>query len=292
MKPMFQGHDGHAITWIDGEWVEGNPPILGPMTHATWMASVAFDGARAFRRLAPDLDRHVARSIDSALAMGLQPTVTADEIEDLAWQGVERFPPDAELYIRPLFYAEEGFVVAVPESTRFILSVFEAPLPAGDGMTTCLSRFRRPAPDMAPTDAKASCLYPNVARALREARANGFDSAVILDHQDYVAEFATANLFMVKDGIVHTPVPNGTFLNGITRQRIIGLLRDNDIEVCERTITVPELVDADEIFSTGNHAKVQPITRYEGNDMQAGPIAKQARELYWKFARENGQLKR
>ena len=289
---MFQGHDGHAITWIDGEWVEGNPPILGPMTHATWMASVAFDGARAFRRLAPDLDRHVARSIDSALAMGLQPTVTADEIEDLAWQGVERFPPDAELYIRPLFYAEEGFVVAVPESTRFILSVFEAPLPAGDGMTTCLSRFRRPAPEMAPTDAKASCLYPNVARALREARANGFDSAVILDHQDYVAEFATANLFMAKDGVVSTPALNGSFLNGITRQRIIRLLADDGIEVTERSIAFAELMEADEVFATGNYSKVQPALRIDDRDFQHGPVAIRARELYFDFAEREGARQR
>ena len=289
---MFKSHGGKAITWIDGEWVEGNPPILGPMTHATWMASVAFDGARAFRRLAPDLDRHAARAIDSALAMGLKPTVTADEIEDLAWQGVERFPPAAELYIRPLFYAEDGFVVAVPESTRFIISVFEAPLPPGDGMTTCLSRFRRPAPDMAPTDAKASCLYPNVARALREARAKGFDSAVMLDFQGHVAEFATANLFMAKDGAVSTPALNGTFLNGITRQRIIRLLADDGTEVTERSIGFAELMAADEVFATGNYSKVQPAIRIDDRDFQRGPVAVRARELYFDFAEREGARRR
>ena len=281
-----------AITYVDGQWLEGNPPLFGALTHATWLSSVVFDGARAFEGVAPDLDLHCARLVQSANAFGLKPTHSAEAIFDLACEGIGKFPAGTELYIRPMFWAESGWVMPDPESTRFAIIVYVSPLSASAGISVCLSTRRRPAPDMAPTDAKAACLYPNAGRALREAMEKGFDNAILCDPIGNVAEFATANLFTVKDGVAHTPVPNGTFLNGITRQRVIGLLRDNDIEVCERTITVPELVDADEIFSTGNHAKVQPITRYEGNDMQAGPIAKQARELYWKFARENGQLKR
>jgi len=273
-----------AITWIDGEWVEGNPPLLGPMTHATWMASVVFDGARAMGRRAPDLDLHCARVIRSAHIMGLQPPVTADEIERLAWEGIEQFPEDADLYIRPLMYSEDGFVVAVPDSTRFILSVFEAPLPPGNGLRVCLSPYRRPAPDMAPTEAKTACLYPNVARALRDARGRGFDSAVVLDGLSNVAELATANLFMVKDGIVATPVCNGTFLNGITRQRIIQLLRADGMTVEERRITYPELGEADEIFATGNYTKVNPVIRLDDRALQPGPVAARARALYFDYA--------
>ena len=141
----------NAITWIDGAGVDGNPPLLGPMTHAVWMASVVFDGARAFRRLAPDLDRHCARVVQSAQVMGLAPTLDAAEIEAIAWEGIERFPPEAELYIRPVFYSAEGFVVAVPESTRFFLSVFEAPLPPPRGLKVCLRPSRRPSPALAPS---------------------------------------------------------------------------------------------------------------------------------------------
>ena len=112
---------------------------------------------------------------------------------------------------------------------------------------------RRPAPDMAPTDAKAACLYPNAGRALREAADRGFDNAILCDPIGNIAEFATANLFTVSNGAVYTPIPNGTFLNGITRQRVIGLLRDNGYDVHERTITIADLETADEIFSTGNH---------------------------------------
>lgn len=273
-----------AITYIDGEWLEGNPPLLGARTHATWLSSIVFDGARAFEGVAPDLDRHCKRVVRSAEAFGLKPTMSPEKINDLAWEGVRKFPENAELYIRPMFWAEEGWVDPDPESTRFAMVVYLSPLPAPTGMAVCLSTRRRPAPDMAPTDAKASCLYPNASRALREAAQRGFDNAVMRDGLNNVAELATANLFLGKDGVVHTPVPNGTFLNGITRQRVISLLRDAGVKVEERTVTISDLEAADELFASGNHAKVQPITRYEDRDLQSGPLYKRARELYWEFA--------
>jgi branched-chain amino acid aminotransferase len=277
-----------AITWIDGDWIEGNPPLLGPMTHAVWMASVVFDGARSIKRLAPDLDLHCARVIRSAEVMGLKPPITAVEIERLAWEGIDKFGDEAELYIRPLMYSEEGFVVAVPESTRFILSVFEAPLPESKGLKVCLSNFRRPSPDMAPTDAKTACLYPNVARALREARGKGYDSAVVLDAQLDVAELATANIFMVKDGGVATPACNGTFLNGITRQRVLQLLRDDGLPVEERRITYDELSGADELFATGNYTKINPVVQIDDRPLKPGPVAARARDLYFAYAERAG----
>jgi len=278
-----------AITWIDGKWIEGNPPLLGPMTHATWMASVVFDGARSIKKLAPDLDLHCARVVRSAEIMGLLPPITAIEIERLAWEGIYQFEDEAELYIRPLMYSEEGFVVAVPESTRFILSVFEAPLPLGKGLRVCLSAYRRPSPDMAPTEAKTACLYPNVSRALRDARNNGYDSAVMLDANSNVAELATANIFMVKDSIVATPVCNGTFLNGITRQRTIQLLRDDGMVVEERRITYDELGVADELFATGNYTKINPIIGIDDRKLEPGPVTARAHDLYFAYAERVGE---
>ena len=116
-------------------------------------------------------------------------------------------------------------------------------------------------PDQAPTDAKASCLYPNSARALAEALGKGFDNAVVLDPWGNVAELATANIVMVKNGVVHTPAANGTFLAGVTRSRVLQLLRRAGITAHERSITWEEVLDADEVFSTGNYGKVLPITR-------------------------------
>ena len=154
-------------------------------------------------------------------------------------------------------------------------------------ISACLSSFRRPAPDTAPTKAKASCLYPMTGFAMQEAKKKGFDNAVMLDHEYNVAEFATANLWIVKDGVASTPVWNGAFLNGVTRQRVMALLRDAGVEVAERTLTMDEVRDADEIFSTGNFAKVKPVSRIEDRELQPGPIFRQARELYFAFARDS-----
>jgi len=273
-----------ALTYIDGIWHEGNPPLLGSMSHATWLSSIVFDGARAFEGCTPDLDRHCERVIRSARSMGLGPMLTAREVEELARDGVARFPRGAELYIRPMFFAEQGWIAPLPESTRFALAVYEAPLPSPKGFSACLSSYRRPAPNMAPTDAKASCLYPNSGRAIGEATGRGFDNAIVLDPEGHVAEFATANLFFVKDGVVHTPAANGTFLAGVTRHRVIQLLRDAGLIVHERSVTFQEVLDADEVFSSGNHGKVLPVTRLEKRDLQPGPVYTRARALYWDFA--------
>jgi branched-chain amino acid aminotransferase len=152
------------------------------------------------------------------------------------------------------------------------------------GFSITLSAFRRPTLETMPVDAKAGCLYPNNARALLEARARGFDNAVMCDTLGNVAELATSNIFMAKDGLVITPIPNGTFLAGITRHRVIGLLRENGVTVIEKTMKYSDFENADEIFSTGNYSKVVPITRIDERSLQPGPFYAKARELYWAFA--------
>jgi branched-chain amino acid aminotransferase len=272
-----------AWTYVDGRWVEGNPLVLGPMSHATWLSSIIFDGARAFEGVTPDLDRHCARALRSAETMGLKPMLTAGEIEEIAKDGVRKFPKSAELYIRPMFFAEGGWIDPDPTTTRFMISVYESPMPKG-GFSACVSQHRRPSPETAPTDAKASCLYPLAGRIMSEVKAKGFENGIVRDLLGNVAEFATANLMFAKDGIVHTPALNGTFLAGVTRARVIELLRNAGYRVEERAIKVKEVLEADEVFSTGNYAKVQACTRVEDRHLQPGPVYKRARELYWDFA--------
>jgi branched-chain amino acid aminotransferase len=273
-----------AWTYVDGKWLEGNPPIMGPLTQAAWLSGVIFDGARAFQRKVPDLELHCERAVRSAKTFGLKAKVTAKEIEKLAREAVAKFPPEAELYIRPMFYAEHGGVEMDPESTRFIITVYESPLPKDVPFTACLSQFRRPTPETAPTDAKASCLYPNSSRAVLAAKGRGFNNAIMLDTMGNVAEFTGANIFIVKDGVAITPVPNGCFLAGITRSRVIKLLRGAGTTVEERRVTFPEVLAADEVFSVGNFAKVLACNKVEDRDMQPGPVYRKARELYFKFA--------
>jgi branched-chain amino acid aminotransferase len=282
----YKETEGASWTWFEGKWHSGNPMIMGPMTHAPWLGSCVFDGARAFEGATPDLDRHCQRIVRSAESFGLKIIKTAEEIEELTRDGIAKFPNGAALYLRPMFWAESGFVDVDPESTKFSVSVYDSPLPEPKGFSITLSPFRRPSFEYAPTDAKAACHYPNAARAIREASSRGFDNAVMLDPLGHVSELATANLWMVKDGEAHTPVPNGTFLNGITRQRTIALLRRAGITVHERSILWRDFLDADELFSTGNYGKVQPVTRIEDRHLQPGPVYKKARELYWSFAHE------
>ena len=280
---------GKSLTYCDGVWHEGNPPLLGPMDHGWWMASTVFDGARAFGGLAPDLDLHCARVVRSAGSVGIEPGIDAPAIEALCWEGIDRFDPDAELYIRPMFYFTGGFVLPDYGAARFLVTLFESPLPEWRGLTACLVPFRRPAPDMAPTDAKASCLYPNVIRCMRAAREKGFDTAMVLDPAGNVAEFATNNLFMAKDGVVKTPAANGSFLAGITRSRVIALLRGAGVSVEEAALSVDDVLAADEVFLTGNYSKILPISRVEERSYPEGPMARLARELYFEFAEREGR---
>lgn len=280
---------GWSKTWtfFEGAWQEGNIGIMGPRTHAAWLCSVVFDGARAFEGVTPDLDLHCARVNDSAKKLYLKPTVSTAEWVRLAREGIQRFDKDAALYIRPMYWAEnEGPWVQAhdPESTRWCLSIYEAPMRVPKGFSITLSPFRRPTVETMPVNAKAGCLYPNNARSLFEAQSRGFDNAIVCDPLGNVAELATANVFMAKDGVVFTPVPNGTFLAGITRQRTISLLRDYGVTVVEKTLTYAEFEKADEIFSTGNYSKVVPITRIGDRSLPFGPLYTKARELYWAFA--------
>ena len=274
-------------TYLDGAWREGNAPIFGPRTHAVWLGSSVFDGARAFEGVMPDLDRHCARVNASARTLGLKPSVEVDEMVALTQDGVKRVASDAALYIRPMYWAEHGGFMSVPpdaESTRFLLCLHETPMPPPTGMAVTVSPYRRPTVECMPTDAKAGCLYPNNGRAILEARSRGFDNALVRDMVGNVAETGTSNIFMAKDGVVMTPVPNRTFLNGITRQRVIALLRGAGVEVLETSLTVEDFLDADEVFSTGNYSKVVPITRIEERELQPGPIHAKARQLYWDWA--------
>ena len=280
---------GWSTTWtyFEGAWHEGNVPLWGARTHAIWLGSSVFDGARVFEGVAPDLDLHCARVNASAKTMFLKPTVAVEEWLRLTHEGIAKFPKDTTLYVRPMYWAERASPMALPpdpESTRFALTLYDSPMRKPDGFSITLSPFRRPTLDTAPVDAKAGCLYPNNARAMMEARSRGFDNCLVCDVAGNIAELANSNVFMGKDGVVFTPIANGTFLAGITRRRVIALLRGAGIEVNESVLRYSDFETADEIFSTGNASKVLPITRIGDRSLQPGPLYRKARQLYWDFA--------
>ena len=278
-----------SLTWtyVDGDWHEGNVALVGPRSHAMWLGSSVFDGARWFENVSPDLDLHCERVNRSATALGLRPSKSAEEIVGLTLDGLKKFDGKTAVYIRPMYWAEHGGYMGVPadpDSTRFCLCLYESPMIASSGFSVTVSPFRRPTLETMPTNAKAGCLYPNNGRAILEAKGRGFDNALVLDMLGNVAETASSNIFMVRDGHVFTPAANGTFLSGITRRRTMALLGDYGFRTVETTLSVRDFLEADEIFSTGNHSKIVPVTRIEDRELQPGPVARKARELYWQWA--------
>ncbi|PVA10090.1 branched-chain amino acid aminotransferase [Pelagivirga sediminicola] len=275
-------------TYFEGRWHEGSVPLMRSADHGMWLGSAVFDGARLAHGLVPDLDLHCARINASARALMLEPTVDAGDMVQIIRDGLRAYAPGAAVYIRPMYWGQDtGYMAIVPNaaSTGFAICLEEIPMPSADASTTLTrTRFRRPVMADAVVNAKAACLYPNNARMLAEARAKGFGNALCADALGNVAESGTANAFLVKDGEVFTPVPNGTFLAGITRGRHIMNMRAAGMTVHETVLSFDDFHDADEVFLTGNMAKVTPVTAFDETTYEVGPVTKRVREMYWDWA--------
>ena len=276
-------------TWLDGDWHSGNVLVAGPRTHAFWIGSSVFDGARAFEGVTPDLDRHCERLNASARALGLAPTQSVESIMGLVADGLRRFQSKEAVYIRPMYWADDGGVGGSsvppnPDTTRFLLCLYIRQMnPPRASPSPCRPSAARPWRPCRPMPRRAAST-PTMRRCVMEAKSRGFDNALVLDMLGNVAEAGTSNLFMAKDGVVRTPALNGTFLAGITRRRTIELLRQAGVTVEETTLRVADFMDADEIFSSGNNSKIVAINRIESRELQPGPLMFKARQLYWDWA--------
>ncbi|WHZ36142.1 branched-chain amino acid aminotransferase [Sagittula sp. MA-2] len=275
-------------TYFNGTWHEGDTMIMRAADHGAWLGSSVFDGARYTQGVTPDLDRHCARINASARALMVNPTVAPDDMVEIVREGLSAYAPDAAVYIRPMYWGINGDVTAIvpqPEETGFAICLEEIPMaPATSSTTLGRTRFRRPVLEDAVVNAKAGCLYPNNARMLTEVRSRGFGNALVTDAMGNVAESATANVFMVRDGVVFTPIPNGTFLAGITRARHIANMKADGMEVVEAVLTFADFEAADEVFLSGNMNKITPVTAFEDTSYQAGPVTSRVRDLYWDWA--------
>jgi branched-chain amino acid aminotransferase len=281
-------------TYFNGTWHEGEVPVMTSADHGAWLGTTVFDGARYFEGLAPDLEAHCARINRSASALMLAPTVGTAEMVDIVREGLEMYDKSEAVYIRPMYWGINGdmtlsAIAPSPDATGFAICLEAIPMPPETSSTTLTrTRFRRPVLEDAVVNAKAGCLYPNNARMIAEAKAKGFGNALVADATGNVAETATANIFMVKDGDVFTPIANGTFLAGITRARHIANLTNEGLRVHEAVLSFEDFHDADEVFLSGNMSKVTPVTAFDDTQYQIGPITRQARDLYWDWAASNG----
>ena len=274
-------------TYFNGTWHDGDVPVISAADHGAWLGSGVFDGARYFDGVAPDLLAHCTRGNASAEALMLSPTVTPEAMVEIIWDGIRGFHWDAAVYLRPMIWGIDGDASAIVPggNTGFAVCLEEREMaPSDASVRTTTTRFRRPVLEDAVVNAKAGCLYPNNARMLREVNAKGYQNALVADAMGNLAESATANVFLVKDGEVFTPIANGTFLAGITRARHITNLTADGTRVHETVLTFDDVRDADEVFLSGNMNKVTPVTEFDGAHYQVGPITRRVREMYWDWA--------
>lgn len=279
-------------TYCDGAWHDGDQMIMRAADHGSWLGTTVFDGARLFDGNAPDLDKHCARINRSAEALMITPTMDANDMVEIIREGMKSYPRAASVYIRPMYWALEGDelgIVPRAGATGFAISLEEIPMAPPEAATTLTrTRFRRPVLEDNVVNAKAGCLYPNNARMMAEARSKGFGNALVADVAGNVAETASANVFMVKDGEVFTPIPNGTFLSGITRARHMGNMGQDGLKVHEAVLSFDDFHDADEIFLSGNMMKVTPVAAFDDTTYQIGananPVTRRVREMYWDWA--------
>ncbi len=279
-------------TYFEGTWHDGDLSVMKAADHGAWLGTTVFDGARLFDGLAPDLEAHCARINRSARALMITPTVSTEDMVAIVREGLATYPREAPVYIRPMYWAlagDELGIIPLEGATGFAVSLEQIPMaPPEASATLTRTRFRRPVLEDNVVNAKAGCLYPNNARMMAEARSKGFNNALVADAIGNVAETASANVFMVKDGEVFTPVPNGTFLAGITRARHMENMRADGLRVHESVLSFDDFHAADEIFLSGNMMKVTPISAFDDTTYRVGgngnPVTQRVREMYWDWA--------
>ncbi|MEL6806595.1 MAG: branched-chain amino acid aminotransferase [Pseudomonadota bacterium] len=278
----------HIRTYFNGAWHDEDLAIMRAADHGSWVGTTVFDGARYFNGRSPDLEAHCARVNRSAEALMITPTMDTSEIVAAVQEGLQAYGPDDAVYIRPMYWALDGDasgIVPMENSTGFAICLEAVPMADQNASTTLgRTKFRRPVLEDNVVNAKAGCLYPNNARMLADVRRRGFGNALVADAMGNVAESATPNVFMVKDGAVFTPIPNGTFLAGITRARHMDNMRKDGMEVHETVLGFADFEDADEVFLSGNMMKVTPVTAFEDSQYQVGPVTRRVREMYWDWA--------
>jgi branched-chain amino acid aminotransferase len=271
-------HDRDGWIWVNGAfkpWREANVHVL---THGLHYASAVFEGERAYDGVIFRSREHSERLRNSGKLMGFEVPYSAEEIDKakadtLAKTGL------ASAYVRAIAWrGSEKMGVSAKENR---INVAIAAWHWGDyfpdkmkGIKLTIAQWRRPAPDTAPCNAKAAGLYMICTLSKHAAEANGFQDALMMDWRGQIAEATGANIFFVKDGVLHTPTPD-CFLNGLTRQTVMELARRRGIEVVERAIWPNELATFSEVFLTGSAAEITPVAEIQGAYYQPGKITEQ-----------------
>ena len=286
----FDQRDG--TIWMDGEYVPWADAKVHVLTHALHYASAVFEGERAYGGVIFELDQHTRRLHESAKILGFEVPYSVETINEacnelLVRQGL------TDAYVRPIAYrgSEQMGVAAQNTKVHVAIAVWEwpsyfKPEERLKGIRLDIARYRRPDPATEPSKSKATGLYMICTISKHEAERKGYADALMLDWRGQVAEATGANVFFVKDGVLHTPTPD-CFLDGITRRSVIGLAKKRGIEVVERVIMPEEMEGFEQCFLTGTAAEVTPVSEIGPYKFTVGDIAKTLMEDYDALVRPN-----
>jgi branched-chain amino acid aminotransferase len=286
----FDDRDGSL--WYDGRLVPWRDAKTHVLTHGLHYASSVFEGERLYAGQIYKLAEHTSRLFESARLLGMEIPYTEKEIREASIeagraQGLE------DGYVRPVvFRGSEMMSVAAPNA-KIHIAIAAWPWPSyfspeekRKGIRLMVSEWRRPGPDMAPTKSKAAGLYMICTLSKHTAEAQGYADALMYDYRGLVAEATGANVFFVKDGALHTPIPD-CFLDGITRRSIMALARARQIQVVERYIKPEEMSDFSECFLTGTAAEVTPVSEIGPHHFARGRVTDAMMDDYANEVRGN-----
>ncbi len=278
VPPPYDDRDG--VIWLDGALVPWREARIHLLTHALHYASAVFEGQRAYGGTIFALREHSLRLVRSAELLGFSIPWSVAEI-DSACREVLSANGLTDAYVRPIAWRGSEQMGVAAQRTRIHLAVacwawgaYFGKEALVRGLRLDISRWRRPAPHTAPTASKAAGLYMICTLAKHQAAERGLDDALMLDWRGQVAEATGANIFFVKEGVLHTPVPD-CFLDGITRRTVIALARRRGIEVVERAIWPEEMEGFEQCFLTGSAAEVTPVGAIGPWRFEVGALTRQ-----------------
>ena len=285
MAELIPYDDRDGVIWIDGAMVPWRDAKLHVLSHALHYGSCVFEGERVYDGRIFKLAEHTQRLFDSAEMLQMKIPYDQQTISD-ANKAVVAEQNIGDGYVRPVAWRGPEQMGVSAQATKTHVAIAAWPWPAyfGEearerGIRLTTSKWRRPAPDTAPVKAKAAGLYMICTLSKHVAEAAGYHDALMLDWRGHVAEATGANIFLVQNGVLHTPDPS-CFLDGITRRTVMDLARKRGYEIVERTVMPDEFAKTDEVFLTGTAAEVTPVGEIDGHNFQVGPITRQMMDDY------------
>jgi branched-chain amino acid aminotransferase group I len=290
LDESFENKTG--IIWMNGEFIPWQDAKLHVLTHSLHYGSAVFEGIRAYNGSAFKLKEHNERLHKSAELLGFKIPYSVDVLNKATLE-LLKANNLKDAYIRPFsWYSGNSLSLgAKASSVNAVIAAwvwkayFHKNNETKKGLRLMWSPWVRLSPNMAPVAAKASGLYITSTLSKHKAEESGFDDALMLDYRGYVAECTGANVFIVKDNQIHTPIAD-CFLNGITRQTVIKLAQELGITVNERHIKPEEIENIDEMFVTGTAAEVVPITQIEKTHFSVGPITEKLIQAYMQLVQQ------